>query len=97
MAKRLKIKAPARKESTPTIPPAAAPPAETKKSPYIRGSLYLTPAVHHQLRKLAYELNRSQHELIQEAIDILLERHAGKTRREIEAESAEHQRDRDHG
>jgi hypothetical protein len=87
MAKRPRIKGPAHTEPAAEMPPVVAPPVERKKSPYVRGSLYLKPAVHQQLRKLSYELNRSQHELIQEAIDMLLARYAGKTRHELEAES----------
>jgi antitoxin-like ribbon-helix-helix protein len=89
MAKRPKIKGPTQAEPTPEMPPVTTP-AEPKKSPYIRGSLYLTPAVHRQMRKLSYELNRSQHDLIQEAIDMLFERYAGKSRREVEAEGDSH-------
>jgi hypothetical protein len=52
---------------------------------YVRATLYLPVAVHEELRKLAFQQRRSQHELLQEGVDAVLERYCGKTKRELVA------------
>jgi hypothetical protein len=50
---------------------------------YARASLYLLRPVHEELRKLAFQ--RSQYELVQERVDVVLEKYCGKTSRELAA------------
>lgn len=52
---------------------------------YIKATLYLLPAVHEELRKLAFQQRRSQHELLQEGVDVVLEKYCGKTSHELTA------------
>ena len=49
----------------------------------VKATLYLAPAVHEELRKIAYQQHRSQQMLLSEALDQWLERQCGKTIREI--------------
>lgn len=58
------------------LPMKAEPKAD--KPQYVRGSLYLHPAIHEALRKLAFDQRRSQHDLWLEGIDVVLERYTGR-------------------
>jgi hypothetical protein len=81
MPKRPKIKlSPRLPVDEPTL--AAEPPPE-KASKYVRVSMYFLPPVHHELRRIAFEQHRSQHEILQEAFGEWFERYSGKTIHEI--------------
>lgn len=83
MSKRRQIKLP--KAATP-IPAESTEPMEVEKpNRYVRASVYLPPAVHKQLRKLAFETERSQHEIIRDWIAEGLRRETGKSWDELVA------------
>jgi hypothetical protein len=65
--------------------PVIAQKRDSAKPPrrYARASLYLLRPVHEELRKLAFQRRRSQHELLQERVDVVLEKYCGKTSREL--------------
>ena len=87
MAKRPAIKLPTKPAVT--REPLITQESNNAKPPknYVRASLYLPRPVHEELRKLAFEHRRSQHELLLEALDVVLERYSGKSRRDLLAEA----------
>ena len=81
MPQRPKIKLPAKPVSHSAVPEERPPEKNPKR--YIKATLYLPPAVHEELRKIAFQERRSQQELMFEGLDLMLEKHCGKTSREL--------------
>jgi hypothetical protein len=72
-------------KSPPSEPLSALPVNNTSKPPkkYVRATIYLPLPIHEALRKAAFERRRSLHELLQEGVDVAVERYCGKSRQEL--------------
>lgn len=75
-------------QKAPALEPAGVPPDDNTSKPpkkYVRATLYLPLPIHEALRKAAFERHRSLHELLQEGVDVAVERYCGKSRQELMA------------
>ena len=68
----------------PEIPVEPVHVEKEKHSPYVRASLYLLPPVHSALRQAAFDQGRSLHELLQEGVEYVVQRHCSKTIEQLE-------------
>jgi hypothetical protein len=78
MARRPAIKLPPKPEPV-AAHPEPEEPKQPKKPKPVHASLYLPQPVHEELRKIAFETRRSQHDLMIDAVYQWLERYRGKS------------------